>query len=99
MNSSLKSTRLSTLEILAIQDRCASASAGPWQSLVEGRDQALGGSSFIMTGPELERGNDIYLDGATIADQDFIASARQDVPRLVEEVFRLRALLKDSASE
>jgi hypothetical protein len=27
---------------------------------------------------------------ATIADQDFIASARQDIPRLLQEIRRLR---------
>ena len=45
----------------------------------------MSGSSFIMTG-----GEDIYLTGATGADQDFIAAARQDVALLVEEVRRLR---------
>ncbi|WP_275903561.1 hypothetical protein [Acinetobacter beijerinckii] len=43
---------------------------GPWISYVERRDHESG-SSFIMTGAE-----DIELTGATIADQDFIASAK-----------------------
>ena len=30
---------------------------------------------------------------ATTNDQDFIAAARQDVPALIEEVYRLRQLL------
>jgi hypothetical protein len=30
-----------------------------------------------------------------VADQDFIAHARQDVPRLVSEVLRLRCILTD----
>jgi hypothetical protein len=45
-----------------------------------------------MTGPPEKRG-DIELVGATHADQDFIAHARQDVPRLVEEIKRLKILL------
>lgn len=69
----------------AIEDRCEMASVGPWRSLVEGREQ-MSGSSFIMTG-----GPDIYLTGATDADQDFIAAARQDIPRLIYEVRRLQA--------
>jgi len=36
---------------------------------------------------------DIYLTGATVADQDFIAHARKDIPKLVAEVERLRKLL------
>ena len=91
MNSN-EGTRLTTSEIVEIQNRCAGASPGPWRSMVEGRDHTSG-SSFIMTGPERQRGSDIELSGATIEDQDFIAASRQDVPRLVEEILRLRALL------
>jgi hypothetical protein len=60
--------------------------------MIEGRDH-LAGSSFVMTGPPNERGEDIELSGATPDDQDFIAHARADVPRLLEEVRRLRALV------
>jgi hypothetical protein len=41
----------------------------------------------------VERGEDIETSGATTADQDFMAAARQDIPRLIAEVRRLRALL------
>lgn len=44
-----------------------------------------------MVGEGSSRSSDIELAGATIADQDFIAHARQDVPRLLEEVARLKA--------
>jgi len=43
-----------------------------------------------MTGEGDARGPDIELTGATAADQDFIAHARQDVPRLLAEIERLR---------
>ena len=79
-------------EIAEIQASCDRASAGPWKSMIEGRDHTSG-SSFIMTGPPHARGEDIELSGATGDDQDFIARARQDVPRLLEEVRRLRSLL------
>lgn len=73
--------------------RAEAATPGPWTSYVEVRDHTSG-SSFIMTGPEGSRGPDIELAGATSADQDFIAAARQDVPRLVAEVRRLGRLLR-----
>lgn len=73
--------------------RVAAAQPGPWKSFVEGRDHTSG-SSFIMTGEgEGGRGEDIELSGATIADQDFIAAARQDVPLLLEEIRVLKELL------
>jgi hypothetical protein len=62
----------------------------PWTSYVEGRDHTSG-SNFVMVGNDDEgRGEDIELTGATVADQDFIANARQDIPRLLAEVRRLR---------
>jgi hypothetical protein len=79
---------LLSLEALAeIEKRCAEATPGPWLSWVEARE-ATSGSDFIQTD-----GEDIYLSGATVADQDFIAAARQDVPRLIAEVRALRAKL------
>lgn len=71
-------------DLIAIQQRCAQATAGPWISYVEDRD-FTSGNSFIETS-----GEDIELRGATIADQDFIASCRQDVPLLIDEIMRLR---------
>jgi hypothetical protein len=77
---------LSDSELLEIRKRCDDATPGRWKSFVEGRDHTSG-SSFVMTSEE-----DIYLTGATVADQDFIAHARQDVPRLLDEIARLRKL-------
>ncbi len=78
-------------DIEAIRARCAAATSGPWRSYVEGRDHTSG-DSFIMTGEGEARGEDIELSGATPADQDFIVHARQDIPRLLAEVQRLRNL-------
>ncbi|WP_090742742.1 hypothetical protein [Candidatus Nitrospira nitrosa] len=75
-----------------IRLRCEAATPGPWTSHIEGRDHSSG-TSFIMTGCGGDRGNDIELSGSTDADQDFIAHARQDIPILLAEVKRLRALL------
>ncbi len=71
-------------ELEIIKKRCESATRGPWISYVEGRD-FFSGSSFIKTA-----GGDIELSGATVADQDFIAHAREDVLVLLNEVYRLR---------
>jgi hypothetical protein len=64
----------------------------------EGRDQ-VSGASFIQTSTQ-----DIYISsedyigggGHFCADQDFIAHARQDVPMLIDEILRLRKILKES---
>ena len=76
-------------ELRSILARASAATPGPWQSFVEGRDHSAG-SSFIRTGAD-----DIEMSGASVADQDFIANARQDVPRLVAEVARLRGIKVD----
>lgn len=78
-------------ELDQISQRCSKATPAPWRSWIEGRDHASG-SSFISTS-----GNDIELIGASEADQDFIAAARQDVPALVAEVLRLRRLIGDNS--
>jgi hypothetical protein len=84
-------------EIIEIKKRVEMATKGPWKSYIEGRDHESG-NDFIMTGiSENEdiwseaRGTDIELTGATNADQDFIANARQDIPKLLDEVTRLKA--------
>jgi len=80
-----KPSPLSHAELEAIRARWIRATPGPWQSYVEARDH-ISGSDFIMTG-----GADIYLSGATTDDQDFIASAYQDIPRLLAEIERLKS--------
>jgi hypothetical protein len=78
---------LSEDDLSRIEALCNAASPGPWRSFIEGRDHTSG-DGFIQTS-----NNDLYLIGATTADQDFIASARQDVPLLIDEVRRLQALM------
>ncbi len=68
---------------------------GPWVSYFEGRDHTSG-SSFIKTGSGGERSEEMELLGGSLADQDFIARARQDVPLLLDEIERLRGLLGSS---
>jgi hypothetical protein len=82
-----------------ISRRTELASPGPWLAFVEGRDHHSGDSFIRIEDPN----SDIYvtksqtgLSGVPVsaADLDFIAHARQDVPRLLDEVIRLRALLR-----
>jgi hypothetical protein len=78
------SEHMSAATLEEIERRCGMATPGPWKSFVEGRDH-ISGSDFIRTGAD-----DIYLTGATIADQDFIANVRQDLPALLQEIRALR---------
>ena len=79
---------LSESEIAEIKARCDRATPGPWKSWIEKID-IISGSDFIETS-----GDDIYITGARKEDQDFIAHARQDVPRLLMEIERLNILLE-----
>lgn len=70
------------------------ATVGPWISYVAGRDMYVDSSSIELgVCNELGSCRAIELIGGTVADQDFIASARQDLPRLILEVRALRARL------
>ena len=75
---------LTDTELKDISDRCQKATSGPWKSFIEGRDHESG-SDFIRT-PD----GDIELIAGTREDQDFIAHSRTDIPKLIEEIKRLR---------
>lgn len=79
---------MSDEELALIKLRCEKATKGPWISYIEGRDHSCG-SNFIMTAAE-----DIELIVVSHDDQDFIAHAKQDIPKLLKEVKRLKQLLK-----
>ncbi|MEV7027522.1 hypothetical protein, partial [Kitasatospora sp. NPDC093558] len=98
MNESLSEAQLDAME-----RRIMGATPGPWVPLLETR-WATGGGSCIQVDPDAAGQDDeIYLrrfvDGREVlgpdrqldADLDFIASAREDMPRLIAEVRRLRA--------
>jgi hypothetical protein len=85
---------LSDDELDRIERLAQAATAGPWLSYVVDRDYGAGWNRVELgVCNDLGSFQSIELTGATLADQDFIASARQDVPRLVREVRALRALL------
>lgn len=59
---------------------------------MEGRDFESG-SNFIMTGDY-----DIEFVNIRQADQDFIAMARNVIPELINEIFKLNTDLSDSTN-
>ena len=80
-------------ELKEIEDRCSKTTKGPWKSMIEGRDHTSG-DSFIMTG-----GEDIYIHNPLFDNnQDFIANAKQDIPKLISEIKRLKKELGGKAS-
>lgn len=87
--------KLSEQELDEIARRVDSASNGPWFSYVVGRDcEAWSNCIEIGCCNELGSFAAIELSGGTTADQDFIAAARQDLPKLLDEVRALRARLR-----
>jgi len=72
-------------ELKEIEERCNKTTKGPWESMIEGRDHTSG-DSFIMTG-----GEDIYINNPLFDNnQDFIANAKQDIPKLISEIRKLK---------
>jgi len=47
-----------------------------------------------MTGFGENRGEDIEMIGATGADLDFIANAKEDIPKLINEIRKLKSSVK-----
>jgi hypothetical protein len=91
-------TGLTDNDLDEIEQRATAATPGPWEAFIEER-HAIGGDNFIRTGGLDDNQPDMYVSqylGTTsikvpAADLDFIANARQDIPRLVAEIRRLRS--------
>jgi hypothetical protein len=83
---------LNNEQIEKIKLRCERATPGPWISSWEGRDHTSA-DSVILRGGQRQY-DDLYISPCTLADQDFIAHAREDLPMLVDEILRLRKILK-----
>ena len=83
-------------ELEAIKRRCNAATVGPW-GIVELDGKWVVG---IMRGGLKDR---VWIEDSSCIerreDADFIAHAREDVPALLAEVERLRAILKAVKSE
>ena len=84
---------LEEFELLTLRQLVADASPAPWVSYVEGRDHDSG-DNFIQVNDGDDVDMYVFRDTtpASAADQDFIAAARNLVPKLLDELDRLRAL-------
>jgi hypothetical protein len=84
---------VSDAEIDELRLLCAQATPAPWRAMVEGRDHSAG-DSFIMIGRDDDRDEDMYVTRdsgpASASDLDFIAAARNYLPRLIDEIAELR---------
>lgn len=75
------------------------ATPGPWVSSIEGRDHVAGSDAIFTREDQRQVDSDVYVSirvasgdwhPASVADQDFIAAARNALPKLIAEVRRLR---------
>ncbi|HEY9471822.1 MAG TPA: hypothetical protein VIQ76_19615 [Propionibacteriaceae bacterium] len=90
-------------ELDEIERRVTLATPGPWEANLETRS-GIGGASFIDLNPGGDQDAELYFTYAPVvrvspdrrldADLDFVAHARNDVPRLVAEIRRLRRLIE-----
>lgn len=76
-------------ELLKLQEICNKATKSPWKTLIEGRDFECG-STFIMTGNENDRDYDIEFIRIKNEDIDFITMARNEMPKLINELLELK---------
>jgi len=81
------------------------ATPGPWVSSVEGRDHFAGENAIFTPDDPRQVDPDVYVrvrvagsdwHPVSVADQDFIAAARNALPSLTAEVRRLRRETGDS---
>ena len=83
---------LSDEELEQLERLSAAASPAPWTAFT---GAALGGPEFIQITTDDDREPDMYVehDGqpAPAADLEFIASARNAIPRLIAEVRHRRS--------
>ena len=83
---------LTDADLDAIQRGVDAASKAPWEAFIAGPGDSL--DSVIRVGTFHDDEPDIYVfrdrEPANDAGLDFIAAARQDVPRLIAEIKRLR---------
>ncbi len=81
---------LNIKKINEIKERLSEIKYLSWKSYIEGRDHQAG-DSFIMVKNKNGEEKDIYLNGATDDEQDFIANAPGYITFLIEEIERLNS--------
>ena len=85
--------RLTDAELDELRRLCERVAPPPWRAMIEGRDHTSG-DSFIMIGKQDDRDEDMYVSRdsgpASSADLEFIATARNYLPSLLEEIAESR---------
>jgi hypothetical protein len=81
-----------SLNLATIEQRVAAATPGPWTSRLACYVEAGSGGQVVAV--TCVRGVDGHPSLPGLANAEFIAHARTDIPRLLEEVRRLRAELE-----
>ncbi len=80
---------ISEYELNEIELRCSLTKPGPWKAYIKGRDFDSG-ESIIKTGNiNYYEGEDIELFGASEHDLEFMANAKQDIPKLIATIREL----------
>ncbi len=96
-----------SLDIEAIEAREKAASPGPWQADRDGAAIYLDGPPYdwgTRPGGVMENCHDpdcgcVEEVRQALADGDFIAHARSDIPALIEEVKRLQGVVKNLGAQ
>lgn len=96
-------------KLKAIEERAEKATPAPWQHGFDDGSGRVTKDADWPQGAYIVRGDDTIVTGGNfegiacgveeLADADFIAHARQDVPALIAEVRRLREVLHSIATE
>ena len=91
---------MTELELKEIEFRIQNSTKGNWIPMIEGIAHESG-SDFIMTSVKdskdyknTERGEDIELIGGRKDDIIFIANAKQDIQKLINEIRMIRKEIK-----
>ena len=79
-------TNITNAELTEMKERAKKATAGPWVTYYESLVKSKEGDKVVADTWQVVNGE---------YDARFIAHAREDVPRLVAEVERLREALRD----
>lgn len=85
---------ISDKELAEMQARCDTQTTAPW--VIEPVDNVGIGISWDIVG---HSGQSIVCSGTYDSDAQFIAAARTDLPRCIEEIKRLRKTLEWYADE
>jgi hypothetical protein len=84
------------LDLKAIRQRANAATPGPWvwrdDDMIGAVDPACPCAYASHEGPIIQTDSGVY--GPCIADREFIAHARTDIPALLTRVAQLEALVK-----